>query len=170
MTEERAASEAEMAASTRAIELFGDEAVKRNRRGTLKYSKLYNFKGYIRALARRATIQREWQAFLEKYRVLVMPVSWMRPFPIDFDQRGDDVVSLTHYALQPSIAVSLMGVPGLAVPITVDAGAPIGVQIVAARFQEETCLTAAEAIEARTSAGKLPIEPSPAIRNPAPAA
>ena len=160
MTEERAASEAEMAASTRAIELYGDEAVKRNRRGTLKYSKLYNFEDYIRALARRATIQHEWQVFLERYPVLVMPVSWMRPFPIDFDQRGDEIVSLTHYALQPSIAVSLMGMPGLAVPVSVDAGAPIGVQIVAARFQDETCLTAAEAIEARFSVMKMPIDPS----------
>ena len=64
------------------------------------------------------------------------------------------------------IAVSLMGMPGLAVPVTLDAGAPIGVQIVAARFQDEACLTAAEAIEARSSMIKGPIDPSPAIQKP----
>jgi hypothetical protein len=39
------------------------------------------------------------------------------------------------------------------------------VQIVAARFQEETCITAAEVIEARSSI-RTPIDLSPAIPEP----
>ena len=159
MTEERTASTEERAASTRAIELYGDEAVKRNRRGTLNYSNPFDFDGYIKGLARRSSILREWQVFLEGYPLLIMPVSWKRPFPIDYDQKGDEAVRLTHLALQPSIAVSLLGLPALAAPIALDNGVPIGVQIVAARYQDETCLTAGEVIEANSSV-KSPIDPA----------
>jgi amidase len=159
MTEERAASEQETAASTRAIERYGDQAVKNNRRGTLAYSNPFDFEGYIRGLARRATILREWQIFLDRYPLLVMPVSWKLPFEIDEDQKGDEAVYRTHLALQPSIAVSLMGLPGLAVPIEVSEGIPVGVQLVAARYQDERVLTAAEVIEANSGIG-LPIDPS----------
>jgi amidase len=158
MTEERAASAEERAASTRAIELFGDEAVQRNRRGTLKYSKPFDFDGYIRGLARRSTILREWLVFLERFPLVVMPVSWKRPFPIDYDQKGDDAVHLTHLALQPSIAISLLGLPGLAVPITLDEGVPVGVQLVAGRYQDVLCLSAGEEIQVRSSV-KTPIDP-----------
>lgn len=163
MTEERAASEAEKAASTRAIEMFGDEAVKRNRRGTLNYSHPFDFEGYIKGLARRSTILREWLIFLERYPVLVMPVSWKRPFPIDYDQLGDEAVRLTHLALQPSIAVSLLGLPALAAPVALDVGVPIGVQVVSSRYQDEVCLTAGEVIQARSPV-KTPIDPSAALR------
>ena len=158
MTEERAASAQERAASTRAIEMFGDEAVKRNRRGTLAYSKPFDFEGYIQGLARRSTILREWLRFLETFPLLIMPVSWKRPFPIDYDQLGDEAVRLTHLALQPSIAISLLGLPGLAVPIALDEGIPIGVQLVAGRYQDETCLSAGEVIEERVSIS-MPIDP-----------
>jgi amidase len=158
MSEELAASESEMAASTKGIELYGDDAVKRNRRGTLAYSKVFNYQGYMRALARRTTILREWLAFLETFPVILMPVSAQLPFPIDQDQRGDEIVRETHVALQPSIAVSLMGLPALAVPITTYQGIPVGVQIVAGRFHETRCFAAAEIIERRSTI-KTPIDP-----------
>ena len=162
MTEERAASAEERSASSRAIELFGDEAVKRNRRGTFCYSTPFDFEGYIKGLARRATILRDWLTFLERYPVLVMPVSWKVPFAIDYDQQGDDAVRLTHLALQPSIAVSLLGLPALAAPVTLHKGVPIGVQVVAGRYQDEMCLSAGEVIQARSSV-KTPIDPFPTL-------
>lgn len=158
MSEEQAASEKEMAASTRGIEMYGDEAVKRNRRGTLAYSKVLNYHEYIRGLARRTTILREWLMFLDRFPVLVMPVSAQIPFVIDYDQRGDDIVRETHLALQPSIAVSLMGLPALAAPVMTHQGIPIGVQIVAGRFEEERCFAVGEIIERRSSI-KTPIDP-----------
>jgi amidase len=162
MTEERAASAEERSASSRAIELFGDEAVKRNRRGTFCYSTPFDFEGYIKGLARRATILRDWLTFLEQYPVLVMPVSWKVPFAIDYDQQGDDAVRLTHLALQPSIAVSLLGLPALAAPVTLHKGVPIGVQVVAGRYQDEMCLSVGEVIQARSSV-KTPIDPFPTL-------
>lgn len=158
MSEEQAASEKEMAASTKGIELYGDEAVKRNRRGTIAYAKLLDYHEYIRGLARRTTILREWLSFLDRFPVLVLPVSAQIPFIIDYDQRGDDIVRETHVALQPSIAVSLMGLPSLAAPVTTHRGIPVGVQIVAGRFQEERCFRVGEIIEQRIDV-KTPIDP-----------
>lgn len=164
MSEERAASEKEMAASTRGIEMYGDEAVKRNRRGTLAYAEILTYEGYIKGLARRTTILREWLDFLDRFPVLLMPVSSQIPFVIDYDQRGDEIVRETHLALQPSIAVSLMGLPALAAPVMTHEGIPVGVQVVASRFQEQKCFAAGEVIE-RHSSVKTPIDPIRATVN-----
>jgi amidase len=158
MSEERAASENEMAASTKGIEMYGDEAVKRNRRGTLAYAKVLTYEEYIKGLARRTTILREWLVFLERFPVLIMPVSSQIPFVINYDQLGDEIVRQTHLALQPSIAVSLMGLPALSAPVMIHDGIPIGVQVVAGRFQEERCFAVGEIIERHTSV-KTPIDP-----------
>jgi len=158
MSEERAASEKEMAASTKGIEIYGDEAVKRNRRGTLAYAEVLTYEGYIKGIARRTTILREWMEFLEHFPILIMPVSSQIPFVIDYDQRGNEIVRETHLALQPSIAISLMGLPALAVPVMIHKGIPIGVQIVASRFGENRCFAAGEIIERHASV-KTPIDP-----------
>lgn len=158
MSEERAASENEMAASTKGIKMYGDEAVKRNRRGTLAYAKALSYEDYIRGLARRTTILREWLLFLERFPVLIMPVSSQIPFVIDYDQLGDEIVRQTHLALQPSIAVSLIGLPALAAPVMIHEGLPIGVQVVAGRFKEERCFGVGEIIERHCSV-KTPIDP-----------
>jgi amidase len=149
MTEERAASTRESASSTRAIELFGDDAVRRARAATRAYSSDLDFEGYIRALARRTAILRDWTLFFARYPLLLMPVSWERPFPIDFDQQGNDAMRRMLDAHHPMLAVSIMGVPGLAAPTGFDQNVPLGVQLVAARFQEETCLAAGDILEAR---------------------
>ena len=75
MTEERAASAEEKGSSTRAIELYGDEAVKRTRAGNKAYAGEFDFDAYIKALARRTTILRKWRFFLKRYPLVLMPVS-----------------------------------------------------------------------------------------------
>jgi amidase len=117
-----------------------------------------DFAGYVRALARRATILREWQLFFERHPLLLMPVSYRRPFPIDFDQRGDQAVAEMLSAHQPMLAVSTLGLLGLAVPTGLADGVPVGVQLVAGRFQEELCLTAGAIIE-RNVAALTPLDP-----------
>jgi amidase len=158
MTEERSASENETASSTRAIEEFGDEAVRRACRGNLKYASPFDFDGYIKGLARRSSILREWRSFLANYPVLIMPNSWKCPFPIDLDQQGDDAVRRMHESLHPTVAVSLLGLPALSVPTGLAAGVPVGVQLVSGRYQDELCLNAGEIIE-RRSLVKTPISP-----------
>jgi amidase len=144
--------------TSRAIEEFGDEALRRARASTMACAVEMDLAGYVRALARRATILREWQLFFERYPLLLMPVSYQRPFPIDFDQRGDQAVAEMLSAHQPMLAVSTLGLSGLAVPTGLADGVPVGVQLVAGRFQEELCLTAGAIIE-RNVAALTPLDP-----------
>jgi amidase len=159
MAEERGASPEEKAASSSGIEKFGDEAVKRARASTRAYAGELDYTAYVRGLARRTTILREWQLFFEKYAVLVMPVSLQPPFPVDHDQQGDAAMAQMLDSFHPMLAVSILGLPGLSVPVSCDGNTPIGVQIVGPRFGEELCFEAGEIIEAQYSA-RLPIDPN----------
>jgi len=99
-------------------------------------------------LARRAALTHEWQMFLHKNPVLLMPVSGELPFPDQFDLQGDEAWHRVWRAQLPMIGIPLMGLPGLVVSTGVVGQVPVGVQLVAARFREELLLTAGEAIEA----------------------
>ena len=158
MAEERAATAAERAASSSGIERYGDEAVKRARASVRAFAGDLDYETYVRALAARTTMLREWYAFFERYPILVMPISWRRPYPIDHDQKGDDAVREMLDAHRPMLAISLLGLPGLSVPVSLAGGVPVGVQIVSARFGEDRLLAAGEAIEAR-AAIPTPIDP-----------
>ena len=158
MAEERAATAAERAASSSGIERYGDEAVKRARASVRAYAGDLDYEAYVRALASRTTMLREWYAFFERYPILVMPISWQRPYPIDHDQKGDDAVREMLDAHRPMLAISLLGLPGLSVPAGLADGVPVGVQIVSARFGEERLLAAGEVIEAH-AAMPTPIDP-----------
>ncbi len=148
MTEERAASQDEKGSSTKAIELHGDEAVKRVRAGNKAYAGEFDFNGYIKALARRTTILRKWRFFFKRYPIVLTPMSWQLPWPVDFDQQGNEAMRQLNEANIPQFAISTLGLPGLAVPTGLVDGVPMGVQVVADRFQEERCFTAGEIIEA----------------------
>src|SRR5262245_62433616 len=87
-----------------------------------------------------------------------MPISYQRPLSNDFDQRGEQAVAEMLSAHQPMLAVSTLGLPGLAVPTGLIDGVPIGVQLVAGRFQEELCLAAGVVIESDPAA-LTPIDP-----------
>jgi amidase len=62
--------------------------------------------------------------------------------------------------MRPVTPANLLGLPSACVPADRDpaSGLPIGVLITGARFREDQCLDAAEAIE-RKAALKTPIDP-----------
>lgn len=148
----------ERAGTTKVIEQLGDDALRRARASTMAYASELDFDGYVKAFGRRASILREWMLFFERYPLLLMPVSWQRPFPVDYDQQGDEAVARMLSAHHPMLAVSTLGLPGLAIPTGFADGIPIGVQLVAGRFKEELCLSAGEVIEARQPVA-TPIDP-----------
>jgi amidase len=154
MTEERT-----FAPSQSPIELYGDAAVKRARASQKSFAGQYDFNEYIEALGRRTTILREWQQFFEKYPLILLPVSWQKPLPIDEDQKGEEAMRRVLTAQGPLIAISILGLPGLSVPTGLADGVPMGVQLVAARYQEERCLRAGEALERMRPSYPLPIDP-----------
>ena len=155
---ENAVSSDDRAGTTKAIEALADEPAKRARRSTVASVQALDYAGYVMALARRAALLRQWMRFFERYQLVVLPVSWQRPFAVDEDQKGDAAMARLLEAQAPILAASALGLPGLAVPATLADGVPVGVQLVSARFGEEALFAAGEAIEAR-SAVKTPIDP-----------
>lgn len=102
--------------------------------------------GYLDLFGRRTSMARDWQIFLEEHPLVLMPVSWQRPFPVDYDQRGAGAIRDVMAAMVPAIAVNLCGLPAVTAPTAVETDGPLGVQLVGGRFRENRCLTAAEVV------------------------
>lgn len=117
-------------------------------RGHEKIARSLDLASFSKILTRRATITRDWQIFLEKYPVIVMPVCAELPFPVGLDLKDDASFKRVWRAQMPQIALPFIGMPGLTVSTGLIGWVPVGVQIVAGRFREDLCLLAGEAIEA----------------------
>ncbi|MCG6889862.1 MAG: amidase family protein [Gammaproteobacteria bacterium] len=105
----------------------------------------------MEALQQRLRLAREWQQFLTQYPILLCPVSAEAPFPDMLDVESPESFARVLEAQMTQIALPLMGMPGLAVA-TAAGSAPMGVQLVAARFREDVLLAAGADIEARNPA------------------
>jgi amidase len=112
------------------------------------------------ALTRRATLSREWLLFLERYSVVLMPVSGELPFADGLDMRDEASFARVWRAQVPQIAIPFMGLPALTVSTGLVGRIPVGVQVVSSRFREDLCLLAGEAIEA----GGTPSSPVDPVR------
>ena len=71
---------------------------------------------------------------------------------------GDAAVAQMLDAHHPMLAVSILGLPGLSVPVSCNDNTPIGVQIVGPRFGEDLCFEAGAIIEAHYSV-RMPVDP-----------
>ncbi|MEV6338801.1 amidase [Nocardia vinacea] len=115
---------------------------------------------YLAGQARLSLLRRQVSEFMDRYPILLLPLSGEPPFAL-----GDDVESaarvreiVTHQ--WPNTAVPALGVPGLGLPVTQTSGAPLGVQVVGRAFHEEAVLRAGEVIESRAKI-TTPIDPRP---------
>jgi amidase len=140
------------------IEKLGDAAAKRATANMAADMPTLDVPGYMKALARRSTLLREWLLFLERYPLVLMPSCYEPPFPNGLDQEGAAAMRRILAAQEPQLAIPILGLPALAVPTGAAEGAPMGVQLVASRYREDLCLAAGEVIEARADLA-LPIEP-----------
>jgi amidase len=117
------------------------------------------FGEFVAGYHRRGGLRRELSLFMEHYPLILTPTSGEAPFPM-----GDDVESVDRVAEHmahgwPGMSLPTFGFPGLGIGATRNGGgAPIGVQLIARPFEEETLLTAAEVIEARNGI-RTPIDP-----------
>lgn len=132
-----------------AAEREGDLGALTALRGQRQVASELNLGSFSDALTRRATLIRFWQAFLDQYPVVLMPVSGELPFPDDLDLQGDDAYKRVWEAQLPQVGIPLLGLPGLSLCTGKVGSAPVGVQIVAGRFREDLCLAAGEDIERR---------------------
>ena len=121
--------------------------------------KTYPADAVARALVQRASVVRQWQLFLNRYAVLLIPVSAELPFPDQLDLQGSAAFQRVWDAQFLLRATPALGLPILAVSTGLVGKSPVGVQIVAGRYREDLCLGAGEAIEARGTP-PAPIDPS----------
>lgn len=104
-------------------------------------------------LGRRSGLLRRWLIFLDEIPVVVLPQMLGPLLAVDEDVRSQADAARVWASLAPSIAVNLLGLPaalaptGLGSATTGDEGLPSGVQILGARYREDTCLEAARAVE-----------------------
>ena len=120
--------------------------------------KTYPADAVARALVQRATVLRQWQLFLNRYAVLLIPVSAELPFPDQLDLQGNEAFQRVWDAQFLLRATPALGLPILAVSTGLVGQSPVGVQVVASRYREDLCLRAGEAIEARGTP-PAPIDP-----------
>ena len=132
-----------------AAEREGDLGALTALRGQRQVASELNLQSFSDALTRRATLIRLWQAFLEDYPVVLMPVSGELPFTDNLDLQGEEAYKRVWEAQLPQIGIPLLGLPGLSLCTGKVGSAPVGVQIVAGRFREDLCLAAGEDIESR---------------------
>ena len=141
-----------------AIEQYGDLGIRRAMRFMLEAHPVDDA-GYMKALAERARVVREWQRFLEDVPLVLAPVCTAPVYAHGMDVESAARTAQMWNECATLMAVPVIGVPGLAVPTGVVDGLPTGVQVIAPRFREDLCLAAGEAIEARSGMReRLPID------------
>ena len=141
------------------VEEYGDAGIKRAMALWMAGHPAEDGAAYMKALAERARLVREWQCFLARVPLVLAPVSTEPVYRIGFDLESVERTAAVWRECATLTAVAVLGLPALAVPTGVVDGLPMGVQIMGGRFREDLCLAAGEAIEARSGmAAALPID------------
>jgi aspartyl-tRNA(Asn)/glutamyl-tRNA(Gln) amidotransferase subunit A len=132
---------------------FGDEVKRRIIIGTYALSSGYYDAYYKKASQVRTLITEDFKKVFEACDVLASPVT---PTPAwKLAEKIDDPLSV-YISDILTISANLAGIPGISVPCGFSgAGLPIGLQIQASHFQEETLLRAAYNLEQRLNISHL---------------
>ena len=134
-----------------AVEQYGDEVIRRAVDYKFAVTRPLHSESllddYVRGYARRGTLMRELQLFLQDFPVILTPISTEKTFEIDADIKDLSRLEQVIAAQWPMLAVSLLGVPGLSVPVTKVGDLPIGIQLVGQRFREDVLFDVGRVIE-----------------------
>ena len=129
-------------------EAFGEEVKRRILVGTYALSAGYYDAYYIKAQKIRRLISQDYsQAFAEVDAVL-SPTAPTTAFKIN--EKSDDPVTM-YLSDIFTIGVNLAGLPGLSVPIGLQSGLPVGMQLVSNYFKEDVILRLAHQYQQQTS-------------------
>jgi aspartyl-tRNA(Asn)/glutamyl-tRNA(Gln) amidotransferase subunit A len=126
---------------------FGDEVKRRILLGTFALSAGYYDAYYLRAQKVRALIKQDFTEAFKKVDVIVSPTSPTPPFR--FGEKTADPLSM-YLSDVYTIPANLAGIPALSLPCGFSGGLPIGLQLAANYFEEETLYRAAFAFEQAT--------------------
>ncbi|MFN0184544.1 MAG: amidase family protein [Aquabacterium sp.] len=141
-----------------AVEQLGDEGVRRSFGWMLDASPVLDHATHLKAFARRSTLVRQWQLFLERYPLVLGPVSGEPPFAWGLDVESEATMGRVLRAQEAQFAVPVLGLPAVSVPTGLAGGLPMGVHLIGPRFREDWVLDAAEVIESRCPP-MTPIDP-----------
>lgn len=97
--------------------------------------------------ATRLAVQREWARLLDRYPVLVGPVSTIPSYEPDQDRRSPEALAAYFEATKLCEATSFAGLPAVAVPTGLRDGLPTGVQVISRMYREDLALDAAAVLE-----------------------
>lgn len=118
--------------------------------GLMRMATILDAEAYMKAIAQRSRVLREWLAFLERHPLILAPVSVKRTPGVNADLAHDDAVGeILGHDMRFTAALSVLGLPVAVVPAGLAYGHPVGVQLIGSRYREDICLDAAAAIEAR---------------------
>jgi aspartyl-tRNA(Asn)/glutamyl-tRNA(Gln) amidotransferase subunit A len=132
---------------------FGAEVKRRIMLGTYALSSGYYDAYYLKAQKVRTLIKRDFDQAFEQFDVLVTPVCPTVAFKLG-EKTAD---SLSMYLSDVcTVTVNQAGIPGISVPCGFVDGMPVGMQILAPAFGEETLLRVAHAFEQATDFRQLP--------------
>lgn len=127
---------------------FGPEVKRRIMLGTYALSSGYYDAYYVKALKVRTLIKQDFDRAFEKVDVIASPVAPTTAFPIG--EKADDPLAMYLMDIY-SVSANLAGIPGISVPCGFDGqGLPIGLQLVAPPFAEESLLGIAHQFQVRT--------------------
>ncbi len=114
---------------------------------------------YLKALRARAMIKTAFDRAFERYDCILGPAA-----PTAAPRVGEGLSDPVRMYLGDiyTVSANLAGLPGICVPCgTGGCGLPVGLQLVAACFQEKKLLRSAYAYECLKGAGKCPEEKNP---------
>jgi amidase len=118
--------------------------------GLLGMATILDAEAYMKAIALRSRVLREWLVFLERYPVILAPVSVKRTPGVNADIASPTAAGdILRDDMRFTSALSVLGLPVAVTPAGLLDGQPVGVQLIASRYREDICLDAAAAIEAR---------------------
>lgn len=127
---------------------FGDEAKRRIMLGTFALSHGYYDAYYLRALKVRTLIKNDFDNVFKDFDCIVTPTSPTPAFRIG--ERTEDPLKMYLSDIY-TISANLAGIPGISVPCGfTKTGLPVGLQILAKPFAEETIIRVAHAYEQST--------------------
>lgn len=127
---------------------FGPEVKRRIMLGAYALSAGYYDAYYLKAQQVRTLIKQDFAAALREVDVIACPTAPTTAFRIG--EKADDPLSM-YLADIFTLSLNLAGLPGLSLPCGFDgSGLPIGLQLIAGAFEEETLLRAAFGYEQAT--------------------
>lgn len=142
---------------------FGPEVKRRIMLGTYVLSSGYYDAFYLKAQKVRTLIRRDFDAAFEKVDLIATPTTPTVAFAIG--EKVDDPLAM-YLSDVYTVTINLAGLPGISIPCGLTGERlPIGLQIVGRRFDEETVLRLAAALEEGIRFDRnRPVLPSPAPR------